>query len=334
MEDDVGIRDGAKRAIDGEWRVHYGGYWIKAYDAPADSLLAKKVLIEALTRRLFNHVEHGINIPGRRLGEARLAFDKESDPARKRIKGAMLAGALFNRATDVLTKAVDLQALGIDVGPDNALLRQCGDHLQESLSLCRLVLHRSGDEGIDELWGEPLKAFAFPIEDFYKSRYIKIAATMRDIDRIREVMTGAFGSMRPFEGLAPVIAAFAEAAKVKCQTLQTDPTIFESWSDFVTAGERLLAFQPLGSQRPSIDERLKFSQGLQLIAAGKDLVTHVTRARVPMPKSTREYLERVAHYRAAWAPRPLGRDGVEPLANLVVGGDEPATTDPSIALSR
>ncbi|MGC4093589.1 MAG: hypothetical protein QM756_37965 [Polyangiaceae bacterium] len=38
-----------------------------------------------------------------------------------------------------------------------------------------MVLHRSGEEGIDELWGEPFKAFAFPIEEFYKSRYIKIA---------------------------------------------------------------------------------------------------------------------------------------------------------------
>jgi hypothetical protein len=125
--------------------------------------------------------------------------------------------------------------------------------------------------------------------------------------------------MRAFEGLAPAIVAFAAAAKLKCQTLQTDPTIFEAWSDFVTAGERLLAFQPLGSQRPSIDERLKLSQGLQLIVAGKELVTHVTRARVPMPKSTREYLERVEHYRAAWLPRPLGRDGVEPLGSLIVG---------------
>ena len=62
MDDEAGIRDGAKRAIDGEWRVFYGGYWVKAYDAPADTLQAKKTLIEALTRRLFNHVEHGLNI--------------------------------------------------------------------------------------------------------------------------------------------------------------------------------------------------------------------------------------------------------------------------------
>jgi hypothetical protein len=317
--DDVGLVNGAKRAIDGEWRVHYGGYWIKAYDAPADSLSAKRILIEALTRRLFNHVEHGINIPGRRLGEARRAFAAEDDPAKKRIKGAMLAGALFNRATDVLTKAVELQALGIDIDPDNALMRECGDLLAESLSLGRLVLHRSGEEGIDELWGEPLKAFAFPIEDFYKSRYLKIAATMRDIDRIGQGMTAVFGSLRPFVGLGPAIGEFARAAKVKCETLQTDPAIFEAWSTFVTAGERLLAFQPVGSQRSSIDARLQMSQGLSLIAAGKELVSHITRARVTMPKSTREYLDRVERYRAAWAPRPVGPDGVESMAAMVVG---------------
>ncbi len=68
---------GKKQLIDGRLRVYYDGYWIKAYEVPADTLLAKKRLIEALTRRLFNHSEHGINVPGRRLEEARRAFDSE-----------------------------------------------------------------------------------------------------------------------------------------------------------------------------------------------------------------------------------------------------------------
>jgi hypothetical protein len=317
--DEAGLEDGAKRAIDGEWRVHYGGYWVKAYDAPADSLQAKKSLIQALTRRLFNHVEHGLNIPGRRLGEARQAFEAERDPARRRVKGAMLAGALFNRAADLLTKAVELQSLGIDVGPDDPLMRQCGDHLQEALSLGRLVLHRSGEEGIDELWGEPLKAFAFPIEDFYRSRYLKIASTMRDIDRICDALTETFGHVPGFAGIVPAIDVFCRAAKLKCETLQTDPSIFDAWAAFVTASERLVAFEPVGSQRASIDERLRISQGLALIVAGAELVTHVTRARVPMPKSTREYLERLERYRAAWAPQIPGRAGAEPSASVVVG---------------
>src|SRR5499427_10543680 len=107
---------GTKRQMGNQWRVFYDGYWIKAYDAPADTLLAKKRLIEALTRRLFNHVEHGLNVPGVRLPEARRAFESETDPQRRRVKGAMLAGALFNRATDIFTKLVDLQALGAEIG--------------------------------------------------------------------------------------------------------------------------------------------------------------------------------------------------------------------------
>src|ERR1700759_3193619 len=113
------IPQGAKRAVGGQWRVFYDGYWIKAYDAPADTLLTKKKLIEALTRRLFNHVEHGVNIPGTRLEEARRAYALETEPRRARVKAAMLAGALFNRATDVFTKVVEIQALGIEIRPEN-----------------------------------------------------------------------------------------------------------------------------------------------------------------------------------------------------------------------
>src|SRR5690606_12449038 len=100
------IENGTLREIDGVRRAYYDGYWIKAYEPPADSLAEKRHLIEALTRRLFNHVEHGINVPGKRLGEARAAFEAETVPERKRVKGAMLACALFNRGTDIFTNLV------------------------------------------------------------------------------------------------------------------------------------------------------------------------------------------------------------------------------------
>ena len=298
-----GVADGAKRAIDGRWRVFYDGYWIKAYDVPADTLRAKKELIAALTRRLFNHVEHGINIPGIRLEEARCAFDAETDPRKKRVMGAMLAGSLFNRATDLITKAVELQALGIEIRSSDPLMRLCGDHLEEALALGRLVLHRSGEEGIDELWGEPFKAFAFPMEDFYRSRYRKIAATMRQIDRLCDTLAATFAGVPMFAGVEPLIASFAGAARVKCETLHTDPEIFGVWSMFVSEGEKLGAFQPLLSQRHALDDRLRAGQGVQLIAAGKELISSITRARVPMPKSGCEYLERLELYRSTWAVR-------------------------------
>jgi hypothetical protein len=293
---------GTKRLIDGQWRVFYDGYWIKAYDVPANTLLAKKQLIEALTRRLFNHVEHGLNIPGHRLDEARRAFVCEDDPQKKRVKGAMLAGALFNRATDVFTKVVEIQALGIEIARDNALMRQCSEHLQEALALGRMVLHRSGEEGIDELWGEPLKAFVYPIEDFYRSRYIKIAQTMRALDRIADELIGTVGRLPMFAGIEATIRDFVHAAKLRCETLHTDAEIFDVWASFVASGERLSCFAPVLPADAGAVEQQRAAAAIQLLREGKDLVFYITRARVPMPKSTGDFFLRCERFWKTWGP--------------------------------
>jgi len=288
--------NGAVRTVDGVKRIYFDGYWIKMYDPPADSLQAKRRLIEALTRRLFNHVEHGINVPGKRLKEAREAFENETDPQRRRVKGAMLAGALFNRATDIFTKLVDLQAEGVEVDVDSALMQECGFCLQEALNLGKMVLHRSGDEGIDELWGEPFRAFSIPVEAFYESRYIKIAEALRDIDHIGGVMVATFANNPLFKGIKKEILGFTRAAKAKCETLRTDPQIFDIWTDFAVATEHLTAFQPRLSNAHSPQMLQLAADGKQLITQGSDLIGHITRARVTMPKSTREYIERCQHY--------------------------------------
>jgi hypothetical protein len=288
---------GERRVVDGRLRVFYHGYWIKAYDAPADTLLAKKRLIEALTRRLFNHVEHGLNVPGTRLDEARLAFDSETDLQRKRVKAGMLAGALFNRAADIFTKLVELQALGVEIQHDS-LMRQCGSHLQEALTLGKLVLHRSGEEGIDELWGEPFKAYAFPIEEFYTSRYVKIALTMRDIDTIAQHLS-SLGGCPGFGGIEPRVKNFARAAKDKCETLRTDRDVFDIWTSFVVSGEELSDFEPSSRAPYDSSEERRMREGAELIRQGKNLVSDIARARVPMPKSSKEFGDRCQRYREA-----------------------------------
>ncbi len=297
---------GQKQVVEGRLRVFYYGYWIKAYEAPADTLLAKKRLIEALTRRLFNHVEYGINVPGSRLGEARRAFEAETDPERRRVKGAMLAGALFNRATDMFTKLVELQALGVTVDADNALMRECGAHLQEALTLGKMVLHRSGDEGIDELWGEPFKAFAFSIEAFYNSRYVKIAQSMQAIDAVCDELAQTLEGVSAFRGVAPLLDELARAARVKCETLRTDEDIFDVWTSFVVACERLVAFAPPPGVEAASAASPEAVQGRQLVVDGKNLVISIARARVPMPKSTSELVDRCGRYRRAFA-RPAAR---------------------------
>lgn len=292
--------EGTRRLINNEERVLYDGYWIKTYPVPADSLDAKKKLIEALTRRLFNHTEHGLNIPGTRLAEARATYAAETDPACRRVKAAMLAGSMFNRATDIFRKLVELQAEGIEIRSDDALMRECGQCLLDAMELGRFVRHRSGEEGIDELWGEPFRAFSIPVEDFYESRYIKIGQSMRDIERITETMRANLTQIPIFEGIDAPIRDFSEAAKLKTETLRTDPNIFDVWSQLVTASERLANFTPkaqaiapdAGNERPLHNA----SDGLHLLRSGRDLVFYITRARTPMPKSTREYIERCENY--------------------------------------
>jgi hypothetical protein len=222
--------EGTRRIIGNEERVLYDGYWIKTYPVPADSLDAKKRLIEALTRRLFNHTEHGLNIPGTRLCEARTTYAAETDPARRRVKAAMLAGSMFNRATDIFRKLVELQADGIEIRSDDALMRECGQCLLDAMELGRFVRHRSGEEGIDELWGEPFRAFSIPVEDFYESRYIKIGQSMRDIDKIANAMLNNFAQIQLFEGIETAVHEFAEAAKLKTETLRTDPPMARTFS--------------------------------------------------------------------------------------------------------
>jgi len=298
----VVIPNGTLRIVDGIKRVFYDGYWIKAYDPPADSLQAKKILIQATTRRLFNHVEHGINIPGKRLDEAKEAFEKEQVPARKRIKGAMLAGALFNRATDIFTKLVELQEQGIEIDEDNALMRECGECLQDALSLGRMVLHRSGEEGIDELWGEPFRAFSIPVEYFYESRYIKIAQTLRDIDRISDVLVHTFSNDPLFSDAPTIIRRFTDEAKNKCETLRTDEDIFDVWSGFVVASEQLAAYAPPMPVQPDVTLMRHAADGIRLIKQGRALITYLSRARVTMPRSTKDYLERCEEYQRTYHP--------------------------------
>jgi hypothetical protein len=288
---------GSRRVIDGVERIYHYGYWVKTYPVPANSLSAKKALIEALTRRLFNHTEHGLNVPGVRLAEARAEYLMETDARRRRVKGAMLAGALFNRATDIFTHLVELQACGVDIQTDNALMRECGACLKESLQLGRLVLHRSGEEGIDELWGEPFRAFSIPIEEFFASRYIKIAQAMRDIDRIAEAMVATFAPLPWFADMEPLVRELAHTARIKLETLRTDTDIFMVWTSFVVASERVGEVLPKFNYTPTEHEVLRSEHAQRLVQAGRDLMLSISRARVSMPKSTAEYIARCLAYR-------------------------------------
>ncbi len=292
------IKNSFRKKINGVTHVYYEGYWIKCYEQPVDNLSAKKYLIQSLTRRLFNHMEHGINIPGRLLDDVRAAYEAENIPGKKRVKGAMLAGALFNRAADIFTHLVELEACGVEIRPDNDLMHTCGLCLQEALEFGKLVKHRNGDEGIDELWGEPFKAFIMPIDDFYESRYLKIAMTMKSIDQTSAYMVRCIKKDPRFPGVDQLILEYAKVARHKCETLRTDNDIFDVWSDFVVAGEAITDFMPEHETSLAGDSLIDVLDVKYMLKAGVRLIASITRARTPMPKSTENFLSECERYKS------------------------------------
>ncbi|MFT7532200.1 MAG: hypothetical protein ACI9FD_003228, partial [Gammaproteobacteria bacterium] len=260
----------AHKIIDGRDFIFYDGYWIRFYQPPENSYQEKKVLIDALTRRTFHHCEPGINTPGYRLEQAREAWENEEDIERKRVNAAMLAGALFNRATDIFTSVVEMEQKGIKISRQNELLRQCGDCFQEALELGKCVRHYSGQEGVDEMWGEPFRVFTLPIEDYYESRYIKISQTMHTIDKICGRMIEVFGIVLDAPKVSEYLVRFADTAKNYTETMKSDEDFFMIWPDYVVASDQLT--------QAVVNSEADYPSA-KLIYRGRDLINYISAVR-------------------------------------------------------
>ena len=293
------IKNGTRRTISNQEFVFYDDYWIRYYKPLPETLEAKKTLIESLTRRTFHHTEHGINTPGHHLTSARESYERETDPKKKRVNAAMLAGALFNRATDIFRTIVDLASNGVEISNDNELMQECGQCFKEALELGKQVKHYSGQEGIDELWGEPFRAFSVPIETFYESRFIKIAQAMHNIDSIAESLKTVLNPLPAFTGSEDFINHFATAAKYECETMRSDASNnLVVWPQFVSAGEELVEYTGHPYSDPAMPAWLH-STGLKLVYDCKSLIEWVALARVPMPVSTELFNSSCAEFNKA-----------------------------------
>ncbi len=280
------IENGSMREHEGCVQTYYKGYWIRYYEPPPDNLKARKKLIDNMARRVFHHAEEGINTPGRMLGQARAAYEAEADPDRRRVNAAMLAGCLFNHANDIFRQIVEMQSMGIPVSADSELMKRCEQCLQESFELSRNVKHRNEHLEADELWGETLKAFTFPTDEVYRSRYLKIAATLSDIDRVRSKMLEVFTRLDGFAQVARLIEDHSEAAKRKAEIMKNDPEFFTVWPRIVIADEKLEAFEPEAEVRDSELGR----RGLELLQRGRSLMNNLGGMRTPMPASVDRFL--------------------------------------------
>ena len=290
--------NGDRRVFDGVEYIFYYGYWIRYYAPLEDTLGNRKRLIDSLTRRAFHHTESGINTPGRNLDRARAAYNQQTNPERKRVNAAMLAGSLFNRATDLFTSIVNLAELGVKVSDNNELMRECSDCFEEALALGKQVKHHSGCEGIDEIWGEPFKAFTLSPNEFYETRFIKIAQSMRDIDRIGDCMVETFCSSKVFASVKESIIAYAAVARRVSETMKKDRIIFQIWPEFVALAEALDTFQPDLPDDAEQITQMKTGQGMALLREGKRWIGYIASARVPMPLGTEQYIAKCLQYQA------------------------------------
>ena len=279
------LPNGEIRDIDGISSIHFEGYWIRYYEPPPETVENKRNLVFQLAKRVFHHTELGINTPGRRLEMARLAYDKESDAERKRVNAAMLAGALINRGCDIFTVVFEMQQKGISIASDNELMLEVESCFLEALELGKQVKHYSGEEGLDELWGEPFKAFSMSIGEFYTTRYLKIAQTMASIDRIAEAIAETYCIPDRDDRLVAMLYDYSAAAKQVCETWKTDGAFFEVWPRFVADGRYIRAY---------IDDEQKNMMGRAVrerIQKGADIIKYIAFARVPMPVTTSDYLD-------------------------------------------
>ena len=291
------IVNGTIKDIDGKPCIYFDGRWIRHYQTHTNTLADKKLMIDQLTRRVFHNVESGINTPGHRVEEVRTIYEQESCPKKKRVIGAMLAGALLNRGRDILKVVVELEEAGVKLETNNELLEQCGQCFVEALELGKNIKLKSGVEGVDELWGEPFRVFSLPAADFFKSRYIKIAQTMTDIDKLTEKLVMVSQQSPLFSVIKDDLIELGEAAKLASETLRSDPVIFEVWPRYVIAKEAVQAFKIDISHVNDVNLRNRYRKGYGLIKEGAELITILSSLRVPAPKSVQELIDKCDAYK-------------------------------------
>jgi len=116
---------------------------------------------------------------------------------------------------------------------------------------------------------------------------------MASIDKLAELMKSTFCTRPEFAQIGPLIDTYASAAKHECETMKSDVHIFDIWPRFVASGEALGAIQPAIQPNCSRECQFVMEEAQKTVVAGRNLINWIARARVPMPKSSKSYIERV-----------------------------------------
>ena len=303
--DNEAVENGAVREINGKKCVYFDGYWLRHYPVHAERIADKKLLIDQMTRRVFHHVEVGINTPGYHLEKIRDSHKNETNPHKKRVKAAMLAGALLNRGRDILTSIVNMESSGVIIGTDNPLYTECDKCLSEALELGQNIKLNDGGEGNTELWGEPFRVFSMPIKDFFETRYIKLAQTMSEIDKITGAMMFIMSQHSEFDEMKILLTDFSTASKEACETLRSDPEMFEIWPKYIAAKELFEEYQ-INLPNDDTAENEIIIEKYHLIMKGAGLLSRHANLRVPIPESVNNFLQQCESFPPSSDDKTMG----------------------------
>ena len=79
--------------------------------------------------------------------------------------------------------------------------------------------------------------------------------------------------------------------------MRTDKHIFKVWPRFVAARESIENYRPDVPEINQDDNDFRrIYDGIELLQQGKEIITYLSSARVPMPKTAKAYLERCDIY--------------------------------------
>ena len=169
---------------------------------------------------------------------------------------------------------------------------ECGRCFLEALELGKNIKLGDGGEGVDELWGEPFRVFSMPIDEFFKTRYIKIAQTMSEIDQIADALRKVIDQYTLFDDMEDMLLELAETAKLACETIRTDPVIFDVWPRYIAAKEAYEEHMVNLLVGKKSREYLQYLDAYQLIKYGGALLIKLATLRVPIPNSVRDFSQR------------------------------------------
>jgi len=115
---------------------------------------------------------------------------------------------------------------------------------------------------------------------------------MDNIELLADTIKQTYCNRPEFEGLSLLVDTYCDAAQHECETMKSDSTIFDIWPRFIATGEKLVEYQPSLQEGCSRECQYAIEHAMQTLIAGRDLINWVARARVPMPKSTENYIAR------------------------------------------